>query len=299
LIVAKAPRRSALRFEADWLDLREKLDLAVRDRALCRALAGRLPRAPRLLDLGAGTGSLFRFMAPLIGRAQKWVFADADEGLLVAALDRTAAWAKRRGYIAALSGRPGKPKLILSTHLGQWHIETLAVELAEVPRGLPIGAVDAVVCSALLDLTSCAWMERFFSALRTPFYASMSVDGRDAWLPRHPADRAIRTAFQLDQRRDKGLGPALGSDAADMALRLLRRRGFETSTATSDWQIPRSASDVTLEFAEMTARPARRAAPALARKFAQWALARRRQAMDGRLAIRIGHRDILAFPPGR
>jgi len=71
-------------------------------------LANRLPKQPRLLDLGAGAGSLFRFMAPIIGRPQTWIFADADEFLLAAALDRTAEWARRRGGEAtARGGRSG------------------------------------------------------------------------------------------------------------------------------------------------------------------------------------------------
>jgi hypothetical protein len=127
----------------------------------------------------------------------------------------------------------------------------------------------------------------------------MSVDGRDTWLPRHPTDRAVRTAFRRDQRRDKGLGLALGNDAADVALRLLAARGFQTRAATSDWCISRNASDVSARFALMTAQAARQAMPAQAKKFAEWTGARLQQAMKARLAIRIGHRDILAFPAGR
>ena len=291
-------QRPSLRFAAGWLALREKLDRAARDRALPRALANRLPKHPRLLDLGAGTGSLFRFMAPIIGRPQTWIFADADVLLLEAALDRTAGWARRRGFTATLSEGAKKSALTLHTPLGRWRIEILTIDLDEVPRGLPLAAVDAVVCSALLDLTSRPWMERLFDALRTPFYASMTVDGRDAWLPRHRADLAVRTAFRRDQRRDKGMGIALGNDAADIALRLLAARGFQTHMATSDWLIPRSATGMTSRFTQMTAQPARQAVPAQARKFAEWTGVRLQQAIKARLAIRIGHRDILAFPRG-
>jgi SAM-dependent methyltransferase len=288
--------RPSLRFAASWLDLRENLDRAARDRSLPEALANRLPKQPRLLDLGAGTGSLFRFMAPIVGRPQSWIFADADVLLLETALDRTAEWARRRGFAAVLSGGSGKSTLTLHSLLGKWRIETLATDLDQVPHGLPLDRVDAVVCSALLDLTSRAWMERLFAVLRTPFYAGMTVDGRDTWLPRHPADLAVQSAFRADQRRNKGLGPALGNDAADTALRLLTAKGFRTCTATSDWCIGRRASDVTSRFVQMTAQPARQAMPAQARKFTEWAGVRQHQAMKARLAIRVGHRDILAFP---
>ena len=65
------------RFAADWLALREPFDHAARSVALARRLADRLPARPRLLDLGGGTGSLFRFLAPIIGRGQDWILLDA------------------------------------------------------------------------------------------------------------------------------------------------------------------------------------------------------------------------------
>ena len=62
--------------------LRENFDAAARSVALARTLSAVLPRHPSLIDLGAGTGSLFRWLAPILGGAQTWTLADAD-GLLL------------------------------------------------------------------------------------------------------------------------------------------------------------------------------------------------------------------------
>jgi len=277
--------------------LREKLDQPARSRALSEALAARLKEEPRLLDLGAGTGSLFRFMAPIIGRPQTWIFADADESLLYAALEHTAGWAGRHGFSVASSGGSERPALSLGTPFGKWHIETLVTDLGQAPHDLPFAAVDAIVCSALLDLTSRAWMERLFADLRLPFYAGMTVNGRDGWVPHHPADWAVRTAFRRDQRRDKGLGLALGNDASEKALQILGALGFQTRMTTSDWRIPSCARAVTSGFAQMTALSACQSMPAQTRKIAEWTSARLKQARKARLSIRIGHYDLLGFPP--
>src|SRR5262249_36156887 len=149
--------------------------------------------------------------------------------------------------------------------------------------------VDAVVCSALLDLTSRAWMLRLFANLHVPFYAGMTVNGRDAWVPRHSADGAVRTAFRRDQRRDKGLGSALGNNASETALRLLAARGFQTRMATSNWRIPNSARAVTSRFVQMTSLSACQSMPAQTRKIREWTNARLKQAAKARLSIRIGH----------
>jgi SAM-dependent methyltransferase len=247
-----------------------------------------------LLDLGAGTGSLFRFLAPIIGRGQDWILMDADDALLEDAFGRTAAWARRQGFAATSPG----DALLVSTQRGLWRMQAVRRDLT-TSSPLPLaGEVDGVVCSALLDLVSPAWLARLFDALDVPLLACLSVDGRDAWAPPHPADALVRAAFRRDQRRDKGFGPALGSAAPSVALQLLAARGFVTASAPSDWRIPRDALRMQRAMIEGTAEAARKARPARATVVAEWQEARLRQAMRARLAIRIGHRDILALPPG-
>jgi hypothetical protein len=69
-------------------------------------------------------------------------------------------------------------------------------------------------------------------------------------------------------------------------------------SATSDWQLPRSALRMQQALIEGTADAARAAAPRQVRAITEWQEARLRQALRGRLAITIGHRDILFLPPG-
>jgi SAM-dependent methyltransferase len=288
------------RFDADWLALREPFDHAARSLHLARRFAGRLPARPRLVDLGAGTGSMFRYLAPIIGRGQDWTLVDADAALLDDAFGRTAAWARRQHFAATSDGN----ELLVSTPRGLWRMQAcqsdlgdadvvaLPLPLREGGRGrgpAPTGpaGVDAIVCSALLDLVSPRYLERLFEQLAVPFLACLTVDGRDAWLPHHPSDAPVRAAFRRDQQRGKGFGPALGTAASAFALRMLAARGFVTASAPSDWRIPRTA--LRMQRALIEGR---------GMGDATWQEARLRQAMRGRLAITIGHRDILAFPPG-
>jgi len=336
-------------FDAEWLTLREPFDHAARSVALARRLADRLPRRPRLLDLGAGTGSLFRFLAPIIGRGQDWVLVDSDAALLDDAFGRTAAWARRQGFAATAPG----DTLLVSTPRGLWRMQAVQRDLTDakeksvrpspsplgrglgggvkphetkvstyagtlpydgatpppnpLPKGegedgrVPAGAypdVDAIMCSALLDLVSPVWLGQLFGTLHVPFLACLTVDGRDVWQPAHPNDALIRSAFRHDQRRDKGFGPALGITAPSVALRALSARGFATASAPTDWRVPRTALRMQRALIDGAADAAREANPAHSRAIDDWQEARLRQAMRGRLAIRIGHRDILALPRG-
>jgi hypothetical protein len=254
---------------------------------------------------------MFRFLAPIVGRGQDWVLVDADAALLDEAFGRTAAWARRRGFAASAPG----DELLVSTPYGLWRMRTLHTpvpsagelgakrqEKALRPQPDPLpprcawrplpqaGEVDAIVCSALLDLVSAAWLAQLRDTLTVPFLACLTVDGRDVWLPRHPFDALVRTAFRRDMRRDKGFGSALGTTALSALT--------PTASAPSDWRIPRTALGMQRALIDGTADAARNACPAGAVAIAAWQEARLHQALRGRLAITIGHRDILVLPPG-
>jgi GNAT superfamily N-acetyltransferase len=267
-------------FDATWLALREPFDKLARSITLARRFAEHLPMRPQIVDLGAGTASMFRFLAPIIARRQDWLLIDADAALLDDALGRTAAWARRRGYAATSSG----DELAVSTPQGLWRVQVLAADLAS---WVGAGAIDGIVCSALLDLVSASWFDRLLDQLSVPLLASLTVDGRDTWRPHHPSDARVLAAFCRDQFRNKGFGAALGPTAPAVALRALAARGFVTASAPSDWRIPRNA--LSMQGALIEGRGF---------KDPGWQDVRLRQAMRGRLAITIGHRDILALPPG-
>lgn len=279
-------------FSADWLALREPFDRIARARALAARLVQRLPPRPRIIDLGAGTASLFRWLAPMIGRAQAWTIVDADAALLGQAFARTADWAEARGWRITTPGRA----LLIHTPGGAWRIEALATDFADDPSRLPLGAHDAVVCSALLDLVSAAWAERLAAALRAPLLACLTVDGRDRWRPTHPDDRLIARGFARDMRRDKGFGRAMGPSAPVTLARLLAARGFRVATAPSDWIIPAIAAPMLEAMVRGHAAAAANALPAAAARIAAWQEARLGALARGRLALTIGHRDLIALP---
>jgi len=274
------------RFAADWLALREPFDHAARNVALARHLADRLPQRPRVLDLGAGTGSMFRFLGPIIGRGQDWIVLDADAALLDEAFGRTAAWARRRHFAATAE----QDELRISTPHGLWRMQAMEGHLSRFASEQPAVDADAIVCSALLDLVSASWLSRLCGDLMVPLLACLTVDGRDTWRPRHPNDALVRTAFRRDMRRNKGFGPALGITAS--------RAIGATASAASDWHIPRTALRMQRALIDGTADAARNANPAQTGAITAWQEARLRQALRGRLAITIGHRDILVLPPG-
>ena len=199
-------------FSPEWLALREPVDHRARDAGLARALARRLDGiAPlRVVDLGAGTGSNLRALAPILGPHQVWTLVDDDPDLAVEAVRRLTLWAD--------TAEPDGAGLRL-TKAGR--TLAVAVRRADLVTGFePILAegCDLVTASALFDLTSAAWMNRLAAAVvasGAAFHAALTYDGRDAFDPPHRLDDGVVAAFAAHMRRDKGFGPAAGADATD------------------------------------------------------------------------------------
>ncbi|MGG5817981.1 class I SAM-dependent methyltransferase [Falsiroseomonas sp. HW251] len=284
-------------FDGDWLDQREPFDAAARDAGLAARLSQVLPQRPRIMDLGAGTGSLLRWLGHFIGRAQAWTLVDADEALIERAFETIADRAEQAGWGVTF---PGRRVLLVHSPRGAWRVEGLVADLREAPDNLPLHQVDAVVNTALCDLVSQDWIERMAAACgarRLPFYAALNVTGRERFGPPHRADALVARGFARDQARDKGFGGvALGARAPAAIAGAFDARGYEVLRAPSDWIVPRRDPLMALELAEGHAR----AALAWERRFedriAQWVMDRTRQASERRLSARVGHADLLCLP---
>lgn len=284
-------------FDGDWLDQREPFDAAARDPGLATRLAEVLPARPRLLDIGAGTGSLLRWLGHFIDRAQAWTLVDADAGLIERAFDTIAERASMAGWTVTW---PGKHTLLVHSPRGAWRVEGLIADLRDAPENLPLHAVDAVVNSALCDLVSADWLDRMAEACAAhglPFYAALNVTGRERFFPPHRHDALVARGFARDQARDKGFGGvALGAKAPAAITAAFEAHGYEVLRAPSDWVVPRTAAAMAVALSDGHARAAMERERREAERISRWMLDRAAQARDLRLSVRVGHADLLALP---
>ena len=284
-------------FSADWLDLRETHDAASRDEALAAKLSAALPARPRIMDLGAGTGSLLRWLGLYVGRPQAWTLVDADPALIERAFDTTAERAESMGWKVT---SPGKRTLLVHTPRGAWRVEGLLADLREAPANLPLHSVDAVVNTALCDLVSENWLERMAGACtarKMPFYAALNVTGPARFVPPHSADAWVRRGFERDQARDKGFGGrALGHDAPAAIARAFTAQGYNVEQSPSPWRIPRRFGAMLTELATGCADAALHHERREAWRIEDWAEDRMDQAAAEKLSATVPHMDVLALP---
>ena len=268
-------------FSADWLRLRADADARARSaRITARTAAWALARTRvtgrplSIVDLGCGTGSNLRFLAPRLPVAQRWLLADHDAHLLALAAHSGDCCPRVRG------------------------VNTAAVDLATAPLDHLLADADLVTASALLDLVAPGWIARLLAALARPgraLLAVLSYDGRMTLSAADPFDAVVRRLVNKHQRTDKGFGPALGPLAADWLCRHTRLSGAHVRTALSDWRLV--PADQALQQALLAgwAEAASAMSPDEADAIAAWHARRLETLQRQGLTGVVGHRDVLAL----
>ena len=257
-------------FDAGWLDLREDADRAARDPGLLRRAVAYAneAEAPLIADLGCGTGSTVRVMKRTLSPCVRWRLVDSDPVLLGVAQQRC------------------------GTGQCEMHLRDLSA-----PEPLPIADARLVTASALLDLVSESWIDRLAAELGTAgaaLYAGLIYDGRTEWSPVHPLDTAVLTAFNRDQQRDKGFGPALGPNATEYAGHALERSGFSVETAQSPWTLTAAEGDLVAQLIEGIVAAAADEGSIAPPKLDGWRRFRLDAAASG--GCMVGHYDLFAWP---
>jgi SAM-dependent methyltransferase len=277
-------------FDPAWLALREPVDHRSRAGAAPSLLAPawRAGGWSRVVDLGSGTGSNLRYLAPRLPGVRHWTLVDHDAGLLArAAAPDGAAVARVVGDLAAAG-------------------------LAAIGES----GADLVTGSALLDLVSEDWLHALAASCRQSGCAALfalTYDGGIQWQAaaddRRPADdpddALVRRAVNSHQRRDKGLGPALGPLAGLTAETLFRAAGYRVWLLPSPWRL--GPGDAVLAQAlvdgwesaaaeQLGDAPEDGADGAGAVRVRDWAARRRATIASGRFGLTVGHLDLLALP---
>ncbi|CAM3729851.1 class I SAM-dependent methyltransferase [Polynucleobacter arcticus] len=252
-------------FSTDWLSLREGVDHRSRNPALQQQVlsyleqVGSVKNDPiHIIDLGSGTGSNLRALAPLIQHSQNWTLVDYDPLLLMAAREKLCAWADSvsdgapHGHLDSNATRP--VTLVKNNH--EINVIFLQKDLAGDLQSVLSKPADLITAAAFFDLVAVGWLEQFCRALKTPLYTVLTYNGQETWLPVDPWDSKILEAFHHHQGSDKGFGSAAGPLALTTLEQLLRKEGFKVVTGSSPWVLGPNDSLLIQELAAGTAKAA-------------------------------------------
>jgi SAM-dependent methyltransferase len=200
--------------------------------AFVRELRSLGPRPPRVLELGAGLGTMVARLADwgLVTEAD-YTLLDEDEAGLAEASKHLAAWAAGRGLAASEAGGA----LRLEGEGLRLGVEFRASELGTYLREGEAGRFDAVSANAFLDLVD---VPRVLPGLwrlcrpGAPFWFSINFDGETIFLPEDEHDGPVIGLYHQSMGEGRRGGHPEGDSRAGRRLfGQLRQSGAEIRSA--------------------------------------------------------------------
>lgn len=268
-----------LRYAPEWLQLREAADADARAQDLLDPLRTRLADLPGragglvVHDLGCGTGSMGRWLAPRLDGAQHWILHDRDPYLL--------------HFAAVASARSAADGSRIT-------VETRRGDVARLTPDALSGAA-LVTASALLDVLTREEIEALADACAgagCPALFTLSVAGRVELTPAHPLDAEIAGAFN-DHQRHTGL---LGPDAVTVACEAFSERGATVRLQPSPWRLGPAESALTEQWLRGWVGAAVEQRPGLRDRAEAYLNERLAACAAGELRVVVHHNDLLALP---
>jgi hypothetical protein len=254
-------------FAPEWLALREGADAAARAEELLEPLRAHLTGPLVIRDLGCGTGSMGRWLAPRLANPQHWILTDRDLALLVRAAS------------------------------------SLPVPAVTVQRDITdltdadLAGTSLVTGSALLDLLTAGEVDALADACVTaglPALLTLSVAGRVELDPADPLDSAVEAAFNAHQRRTVEGRRLLGPDAVRATVAAFERRGAVVHRRPSPWRLGPERAELAAQWLIGWVAAAVEQEPGLD---TDDYLRRRLAGCEaGELRVTVQHEDLLAVP---
>ncbi len=263
-----------------WLRLREPADAVARSVDLARkAVRAQTGSATTVVhDLGCGSGSMGRWLAPQLAGPQHWVLHDRDPDLLrVAAKD--------------------------PPHAADDAAVTVETRQGDLTRLAPddLAGATLLTASALLDMLTAQELERFARscvAAAVPALVTLSVTGRVRLTPSDPLDAALGSAFNRHQRRTVGGRTLLGPVAARAAVDTFGELGSRVEVRPSPWRLDAGCTSLTRDWLAGWVGAAVEQCPELGAEAPAYLARRIGEIERGELTVTVQHLDLLALPPG-
>lgn len=264
------------RYAPEWLELREPADAAARAMELLDPLRIRLANLPgrsglAIHDLGCGTGSMGRWLAPA------WTAPSTGSCTTVTPTSCTS--------------RPSPPRAAADG--SRVTVETRRGDVARLTPDALLGA-SLVTASALLDVLTREEIETLAAACAgagCPALLTLSVAGRVEFSTPDPLDDEIAAAFNDHQRH----GGLLGPDAVTVACEAFAAHGATVKVHPSPWRLGPENVGLTAQWLRGWVGAAVEERPALAERAEAYLAARLAACAAGDLHVTVHHSDLLAL----
>ena len=184
------------KFNNSWLFEREKIDNLSKSKLLVQKINNSLKSLDnvRIIDLGTGTGSNFRYLSKKIQyNNQKWTLMDISKNSL----------------------KEARSNIKINKKIKK--ISIINNDIIKNINETNFNNFDLVSGSAFLDIMPRQWFKNFYlKNINTKIvYFSINYDGYFNFFPKHKFDKKVLSLFNFDQRsRKSNILKAVGPDCS-------------------------------------------------------------------------------------
>ena len=207
-------------FQNKWLNLRETVDRNSRNKRILYLINKffKNKKNIRIVDLGSGTGSNYRFLKSQLLNNQYWFFVD----------------------ISHQSTNYFKKNIKLSSKIKKTNFKI--VDAINNLEKINFNDYNLVTGSAFLDILPKTWFKNFhkLNVDTEIVYFALNYNGNFKFFPKHKDDKRILNIFNKDQKSDKGIGEvAVGPDCTELINKVFKRT-HKTYVLDSRWYVSKN-----------------------------------------------------------
>ena len=204
-------------FQNKWLNLRESIDRNSRNQKILYLINNFYKNNShiKIIDLGSGTGSNYRFLKSRLSNNQYWSFVDIS-------YQSTSFFKKNIKYSSKIKKTNFK-----------------IVDAINNLNKIKFNEYNLVTGSAFLDILPNKWFKKFhrLNADTEIVYFALNYDGNFKFLPKHKDDKKIVNIFNKDQKSDKGIGElAVGPNCTSIIKKVFKTT-HKTFVLDSTWDV--------------------------------------------------------------
>lgn len=232
---------------------------------------------------------------PQLGHDQHWLLLDNDAGLFHRLPDLLQYWAST--HDARFDNSNGICRIEHDSFSAT--IEHRILDLASEVEHIPMGDIQLLTASALLDLTSANWLQIISTKVykcKCACLFALNYNGKIQWHAELEADSVVSSLLNQHQLNEKGFGLALGPEAGHFFTAALRNLGRQVITGESDWVIRPHDRELQLAIIDGWSPSAVEQDEHQEELISQWHLMRKQAIEQGLSTLTVGHIDVLSIP---
>ena len=204
-------------FQNKWLNLRESVDRNSRNKKILYLINKfyKNKKNIRIIDLGSGAGSNFRFLKPRLSNNQYWSFVD----------------------ISHQSTNFFKKNIKFSSKIKKTNFKI--VDVINNLNKITFNDYNLVTGSAFLDILPKKWFKNFHKLnIDTEIvYFALNYNGYFKFFPKHKDDKKILDIFNKDQKSDKGIGEVAVGPNCSKIINSVFKKSHKTYVLDSTWDV--------------------------------------------------------------